>query len=92
MNFATDPIASEPRAGRMAEAFVLLVAAAWFVAPGFAIALACYGALLVSQILCALCRSASTRPRALVGLALTWLVVLTLTALALPSNFSRAMI
>jgi hypothetical protein len=93
MASATDRAIGYPRIAVVAETFVLLAAAAWFASsPGVAVALACYGALLVSERLCALCRSTATRARGLLGLALTWLVVLAFCALVLPSNFSAALI
>jgi len=91
-----DPLAEYPATSVVAGAFALLVAAAWFAAlPGISVAVAYYGAVLLSERLYGRWRaSGSRRHRSLrlLGLALTWLSVLAYSALLLPSNFSTAVI
>jgi dolichol kinase len=91
-----DPVAEYPATSVVAGAFALLVAAAWFASlPGISIAVAYYGAVLLSERLyCRWRASNSRRHRALrlLGLALTWLSVLAYSAVLLPSNFSTAVI
>jgi hypothetical protein len=91
-----ESLAEQREARDMAAIFLLLSAAAWFAAdPGVSIALTCYGAALVSGHLYRLWRgSASRRQRSLglLGLVLAWLVAAALSAAALPSNISAALI
>jgi hypothetical protein len=89
-----DPVAEYPATSVVAGVFALLVAAAWFAsAPGISIALAYYGAVIVSERLYCLWRSSTgSRQRPLLGLALTWLSVLAYSAVLLPSNISTAVI
>lgn len=86
-----NPNAENPATVVVAGAFVLLACAAWFASPGVSVAIACYGAVLVSERLCDVGRShASPRHRflGLLGLTLTWLVVLAFIAWVLPSNLA----
>lgn len=95
MATVADPTGENPTFLVVAASFVLLVAVAWFPLPGVAIALAWFGAALVSAHLYRLWRSSGSRTErwaALGGLAVTWLVVLVYAAMALPSNLSRAVI
>ena len=91
-----DPLAEYPATSVVAGAFALLVAAAWFASlPGISIAVAYYGAVLLSERLyCRWRASGSRRHRSLrlFGLALTWLSVLAYSALLLPSNLGTAVI
>jgi hypothetical protein len=95
MSRVADAVTDGPAAAVVAGAFVLLGAAAWFVSPGVSVALACYGAALVSGRVRHLVGLPSTRLRrslALASIALAWLIVLAFAALTLPSNFSAAVI
>jgi hypothetical protein len=89
-----DPVAEYPATSVVAGAFALLVAAAWFASlPGISIAVAYYGAVLLSERLyCRWRASTSRRHRSLLGLAATWLSVLAYSAVLLPSNFSTAVL
>ena len=74
--------------------FALLAAAAWAASPGISVALASYGAAIVSAGLYRRSR-ASTPPRRaawLLGAALAWLVALAFSAMVLPSNFGAAVL
>jgi hypothetical protein len=86
-----DPTALYPTSSAVAGIFLLLAAAAWFAFPGMSIAIACYGACLVSEHVYRGYRSSISRAQrwlALFGLAIAWLVALTYVAAALPSNLS----
>jgi hypothetical protein len=88
-------MADGPTAAVVASAFVLLGAAAWLVSPGVSVAVACYGAALVSERVHHFVGSPVTRLRrslAVASIALVWLIVLAYAALTLPSNFSAAVI
>ena len=90
-----DPTRENPVFLCVAASFAALVAAAWWPLPGMAIALAWFGAALVSGHLVRLWRwSRSPRQRgiAVLGLALSWFAVLAYAALTLPSNFSSVLI
>jgi len=89
-----DPVAEYPTTSVVAGTFALLVAAAWFASlPGISISVAYYGAVLLSERLyCRWRTSSSRRRRSLLGLVLTWLIVLAYSAVLLPSNFSTAVI
>jgi len=94
MTTVADARAENPIIALFAATFALIATAAWLAAlSGIAIALACYGALLVSQHLLNLYRQPDARrSSALLGLALTWLSVLAFCAASLPSNFGAALI
>jgi dolichol kinase len=91
-----DTLAEYPATSVVAGAFALLVAAAWFASlPGISIAVAYYGAVLLSERLYCRWRASSSRRHRvlrLLGLAATWLSVLAYSAALLPSNFSAAVI
>jgi hypothetical protein len=91
-----DPVTEYPTTSVVAGSFALLVAAAWFASlPGISIAVAYYGAVVLSERLYGIWRSSTSqrhRSLRLLGLALTWLSVLAYSALLLPSNFSAAVI
>lgn len=95
MRFVVEPVAEGSIISSVAGAFVLLAALAWLASPGASVALAYYGALLVSGPLYRLSRSSTTRLHrslGLFGLVFTWLIALAFSALVLPSNFSAAVI
>ena len=90
-----DPMAAHPATSVAAGVFALLAVAAWFASPGVAIALAYYGALMISGRLYRRWRTSTTRlDRSIrfVGLALPWLVALACSMLMLPSNIGTALI
>jgi len=77
----------------VAGAFALLASVAWLASSGVSVAIACYGAFLVSERMCRIGRSRTSRRYrflALLGLTLTWLTVLAFIASVLPSNLSWA--
>jgi hypothetical protein len=89
-----EPAAENSTISIVAGAFVLFAAVAWFAFPGVSVAVACYGALLVSEHLYCLFRSPQFQHRflGLLALALTWLIVLAYVTAALPSNLGAAII
>lgn len=90
-----DPMSGHPATAVVAGVFALLAVAAWFASPGVSIALAYYGAVMISGRLYRLWRSSTTRlDRSIrfLGLALPWLVALACSALMLPSNIGTAVI
>ena len=80
------PARAEPIKPLLA-AFVLLAALAWMASPGIAVALACYGALLVSEQIHLQCRARPSARAEVLGIGGVWLSVLAFGALVLPSNF-----
>jgi hypothetical protein len=89
-----DPIGEYPAPSVVAGTCAFLVVAAWFTAhAGVSVALAYYGAMLVSECLHHRSKTNHTgRALSLLGQVLTWLAVLAFSALVLPSNFSTAVI
>jgi hypothetical protein len=95
MTSVVDSIAEGSTISSLAGVFVLLTALAWLASPGVSVALAYYGASLVSGSLYRLSRSSTSRLRCslgVLGLVFTWLIALVFSALVLPSNFSVAVI
>jgi len=92
----SDASATDPATSVLGVSFALLAALAWLVAlSGISVALACYGALLVSAHLLQRSRAPIDRRQrmlALFGVALTWLVALAYLSLSLPSNFGAAIL
>lgn len=90
-----DPSVENASFRTVAATFALLFAVAWVPLSGVAIAIAIYGAALLSGHLCQLLRRAgSSRQRlsVLLGLVVTWIVVLACAGTALPSNLSRVLL
>ena len=95
MSHLADALTDGPTTLVVAGAFVLLGAAAWLVSPGVSVAVACYGAALVSERARHFAGAPASRLRrllAMAGIAFVWLVVLAYAALILPSNFSAAVV
>jgi hypothetical protein len=91
-----DAATQDPATSLLGAGFALLAAIAWLVAlSGVSVALACYGAMLVSAHLLQRRRARIDRRQRmldLVGVALTWFVVLAYLSLSLPSNFGAAIL
>jgi hypothetical protein len=86
------PPVNEVPLTRAVGSFVLLAAAAWFVLPGMSVAVIWYGSALISERLFLQYRASAgivQRSLVLIALALVWLLVLTWSALVLPSNLGR---
>lgn len=95
MASSVDPAAENTTFAVVVEAFVILVALAWFPLPGVAIAIAGYGAALISGHLYRLWRTSESRRHrlfAMLGLVITWAIVLLYAGAALPSNLSVVVI
>jgi hypothetical protein len=80
---------------QVAAAFAMLAGAAWAVSlGGVAIAIAYYGASLLSASIYRICRAMTTRSRrgfGLAALALGWFAVLFGSSTVLPSNLGAAL-
>ena len=91
-----DSATPDPATSLLGASFALLAAVAWLVAlSGVSVALACYGAMLISAHLLQRSRARIDRRQrtlALLGVALTWFVALAYLSLSLPSNFGAAIL
>jgi hypothetical protein len=94
MTSAADPTAENTAIVPVAAAFALLAGLAWAASlGGVAIAIAYYGASLLSAPIYRICHATATRWRrgfCLAALALVWCAVLLGSSAVLPSNLSAA--